>query len=263
MLDVHCGDALTVLKTLPEESVQCCVTSPPYDNLRQYGGYEWNFEDIAMQLVRVMCVGGIICWNVADSVINGSETLSSFKQAIFFKESCALRVHDTMIYHKTNFGHPESVRYHQLFEYVFIFSKGTPRCFNPLRDKKNAWAGTGTFGRNSVREANGQMGERKRNIITELGMRGNVWSGKTAGQEGQICQGSKHPAPMPEWLARDLVLSWSNCNDTILDPFGGSGTTGAVALEVGRKAILIELNPDYVKLIHERCASVTPGLQFK
>lgn len=253
------GDAFEQLRLLPDESVQCCVTSPPYDNLREYGGHSWDFEGIARELTRVMCLGGVICWNVGDSVVDGSETLSSFRQALFFKDSCGLRVHDTMIYHKSNFGHPERVRYHQLFEYVFVLTKGAPHCFNPLIDKRNVWQGTGTFGRNTVREADGTMSERTRNVISEYGMRGNVWSGKTAGQEGQLCKGSEHPAPMPEWLARDLVLSWSNVGDTVLDPFGGSGTTGMVAIELGRKAVLIELNPDYVKLIHQRC-DVTPGL---
>jgi DNA modification methylase len=253
------GDALTRLRELPDESVHCCVTSPPYDNLRTYGGFAWDFEGIALELYRVMCSGGTVCWNIGDSVVDGSETLTSAKQKIFFREQCGFRIHDTMIYEKSNFGHPEKNRYHNLFEYIFILSKGAPKTFNPIRDKRNIWAETGTFGRNSVRERDGTMSVRTRNLISEYGMRGNVWRGNTAGQEGQLCKGSIHPAVMPEWLAHDLVLSWSNVGDTILDPFAGSGTTGQVALELGRKAILIELNPKYVELIKQRC-DVTPGL---
>jgi site-specific DNA-methyltransferase (adenine-specific) len=261
MLTILQGDALTRLRELPDESVQCCVTSPPYDNLRTYCGFSWDFEAIAKELYRVMCAGGIVCWNIGDSVVDGSETLTSAKQKIFFREQCDFRVHDTMIYEKSNFGHPERSRYHQLYEYVFILSRGKPRVFNPICDKRNTWAGTGTFGRNSVREKDGSMGIRKRNLITEFGMRGNVWRGPTSGQEGQLCNGSIHPAVMPEWLAHDLVLSWSNVGDTILDPFAGSGTTGMVALELSRKAILIELNPKYCDLIRKRC-TVTPGFAF-
>lgn len=163
-----------------------------------------------------------------------------------------------MIWHKTNFSAPSSNRYHQVFEYVFVFSKGSPRCFNPLKDKKNLWAGTGTFGKNTIRVDNDRLEERPRNIITENGMRGNVWYGNTAGQE-DCCESAIHPAKMAEWLAHDLIISWSNVGDTVLDPFGGSGTTGKQAIELGRSAILIELNPDYIPIIEQRC-SVTLGL---
>ncbi len=252
------GDAVANLRTLETGSVQCVVTSPPYDALRTYGGFTWDFEATAKELYRVMCAGGIVCWNIGDAIIDGSETLSSFKQAIFFKERCGFRVHDTMIYEKHNFAHPEINRYHQLFEYVFILTKESPRCFNPLRDKRNSWAGTGTFGRNSVREPDGSMSVRPRTLISEFGMRGNIWKGLTGGSE-TLCNGSIHPAVMPEWLAHDLILSWSNVGDMVLDPFGGSGTTGRCAIELGRKAILIELNPKYCDLIRQR-TNVTPGL---
>ena len=240
---------------MPDRSIQCCVTSPPYDSLRTYGGYTWDFEATARELQRVMVVGGIICWNVGDSVVDGSETLTSFKQAIFFKDVLGLRVHDTMIYEKVNFGHPEKVRYHQAFEYVFILSTGAPRCFNPLKDKPNVYAGTQTWGRNSVREANGEMTLRKKNTITDFGMRLNVWRGKTSGQERSTA-GSLHPAAMPEWLAGDLILSWSNPGDTVLDPFAGAGTVGLMANKHGRKSLLLELNPEYCQITANRLAGV-------
>lgn len=252
------GDALVELPKLRDGSVQLVVTSPPYDDLRRYGGHAWDFEGIARQLFRVLCGGGVLCWNVGDSVVNGSETLTSAKQKIFFREQVGFRVHDTMIYEKSNFGQPSSNRYHQMFEYVFVLSKGAPRCFNPIKDKPNAWAGTQTFGRNTLREANGSMGERKRNVITEFGMRGNVWKGNTRGQE-DCCDGVAHPAMMPKWLARDLIRSWSNPGDAVLDPLAGSGTTLTEALLLGRSAIGIEIAEQYLPLIRQRTA-VTPGL---
>ncbi len=150
------GDAVANLRTLETGSVQCVVTSPPYDALRTYGGFTWDFEATAKELYRVMCDGGIVCWNVGDSVVDGSETLTSAKQKIFFREQCGFRIHDTMIYEKTNFAHPETSRYHQLFEYVFILSKGSPRVFNPLMDRKNIYAGQGPYGKNVFRERNGK-----------------------------------------------------------------------------------------------------------
>lgn len=258
MLSILSGDALEKLRELPDESVQCCVTSPPYDNLRTYGGFTWDFEATAKELYRVMCGGGIVCWNVNDSVVDGSETLTSCKQKIFFREACGFRVHDTMIYEKMNFPFPASTRYHQIFEYVFVLSKGEPRCFNPIKDRKNLTAGETTWGQNTQRQTNGQMYKALQRFSEEFGMRTNIWKGRTAGQENP-CKEIEHPATMPEWLAHDLVLSWSNTGDTVLDPFAGSGTTGRVALELGRRAVLIELNPDYVKLIEQRC-NVTLGL---
>ncbi len=252
------GDCCNRIREISDSSVHCVVTSPPYDDLRAYGGHPWNFEEIACQIYRVLCVGGVLCWNVGDSVIDGSETLTSLRQAIHFKDAVGFNVHDTMIYEKTNFGNPSHNRYHQMFEYVFIFSKGRPRVFNPIKDKRNAYAGAGTFGKNTFREADGTSGERTRNIIAEFGMRGNVWRGVTRGQE-DCCQGAEHPAMMPNWLAKDLILSWSNPGDLIADPFAGSGTTGVAALELGRRTVLIEANPEYITLIR-RQTHVTKGL---
>lgn len=257
-LTVLCGDSAQVLIGFDGESVQLCVTSPPYDNLRNYGGHPWHFERTATELFRVLCEGGVLCWNVGDATISGGETLTSFRQALYFVDQVGFRMHDTMIYEKSNFGQPSHNRYHQVFEHVFVLSKGRPRVFNPIKDKRNAYAGTGTFGRNTLRESNGQMGERARNIISEFGMRGNVWRGNTRGQE-DVCQSLDHPAMMPKWLARDLILSWSDNGDTVLDPFAGSGTTGKAAIENARNAILIEVNEDYIPVIEREC-DVTSGL---
>ncbi len=262
MLTILCGDCVEVMREIPDGSIQLCVTSPPYDNLRTYGGFRWDFEQTAKQLYRVLCDGGILCWNVGDSVVDGSETLTSAKQKIFFREECGFRIHDTMIYQKTNPSNPSDNqrRYNQVFEYVFILSKGRPATFNPIRDKKNSSFGVRRFGakirRDKDGEFNGYFSGRK--PAEEFGLRGNVWRGNSAAQEN-VCVLREHPAPMPEWLAHDLVLSWSNVGDIVIDPLAGSGTTGKVALELGRKAVLIELNPSYVKLIEQRC-NVTIGL---
>lgn len=255
------GDAVVQLQTLGTGSVQLTVTSPPYDNLRTYGGHSWDFEEIAKELYRVTCEGGIVCWNVGDSVVNGSETLTSFRQAIYFKNTVGFRVHDTMIWQKPNFANPASNRYHQLFEYVFVLSKGKPRCFNPIKDKLNKYL-NGPVGKNTVRQTNGDMEEKyhQRAPLSEFGMRGNVWKGNTSGQE-DMCGDFDHPATMPNWLAHDLILSWSNVGDIVLDPMAGSGTTGKEAIQLGRKAILIEINPEYIPIIESECTT-TMGLNL-
>jgi DNA modification methylase len=255
------GDALAELKKLSNRSLHLVVTSPPYDKTRTYGlaKLDWNFEGMALELFRVLQDGGVLCWNVGSQVVKGSESLTPFKQAIYFREKCGFTLHDTMIYERLNFSHPEKVRYHQMFEYVFVFSKGVPRCFNPIKDKVNATAGcVGNLGVNTFTEADGTKSVRSKKVTAKMGMRGNVWKGKTRGQE-DMCEVLPHPAMMPKWLARDLIISFSNQGDTVLDPMCGSGTTLHEALKLGHNAIGIDINPEYIELARHRC-HITPGL---
>lgn len=256
---VICGDSAAVLATLDSKSVQLCVTSPPYDDLRTYNGHSWHFMATAQELWRVLCDGGVVCWNVNDATVNGSETLTSFKQAIAFV-NLGFRLHDTMIWHKPNFSNPSSNRYHQLFEYIFVLSKGAPRVFNPIKDKPNKYP-NGPWGKNTFRKPTGEMEERPFKPAEPFGMRGNVWSGNTVGQENGA-RSLPHPAMMPKWLARDLILSWSDAGDTVLDPFLGSGTTLFAALALKRKAIGVDVSEEYIALVRTQLeAAVKPQEQ--
>lgn len=261
-MSVHFGDCRQSMREMIAEGVrvELCVTSPPYDDLRTYGGHTWDFEGTALALYDILVDGGIACWNVGDSVVDGSETLTSAKQKIFFREQCGFRIHDTMIYEKINFANPERVRYHQLFEYVFVLTKGAPRCFNPIRDKENVSFGRGPLGLKKTRQPDGTMkADPCGRVSPEWGMRGNVWRGPTSAQE-DVCNTIGHPATMPLWLARDLIESWSNPGDTVLDPFFGSGTTGEAAERLGRKWLGIEINRAYEPLINDRTAQA--GMVF-
>ncbi len=245
---VICGDCVDVMQRLDIASIDLVVTSPPYDNLRTYDGYTWDFKATANRLMEVLKPGGVICWIVGDQVIDGSESLTSFKQAIYFKEQCGLRMHDTMIYAKKNCSFPGGVRYHQCAEYIFVLSKGRPRTFNPICDKINTWAGQTSFGIKSHRKRDGSFSNSRRTIYAPLGMRGNVWEGKTRGQE-DICEAQDHHAVMPQWLARDLIRSWSNKGDLILDPMAGSGTVGEQAGILERDSILIDISKKSCRLM--------------
>jgi DNA modification methylase len=262
VLRIICGDAAEVLAGLEAESIDLCVTSPPYDRLRDYGGHEWDFEKIALELYRVLRKGGVLCWIVGDSTVDGSETLTSAKQKIFFREQCGFRIHDTMIYEKSNPGNPSDAqgRYNQCVEYIFVLSNGRPRTFNPIRDKPNVSFGVMRYGRKTRRDPNGKhngfFSDRK--PAAEFGLRGNCWRGNTAAQE-DCCVAREHPAPMPKWLARDLIISWSNPSDVVLDCFAGSGTVAMEAIQLGRRTLAIEINPDYIPIIERSCA-VTVGL---
>ncbi len=244
------ADSVAGLKQIPDNSVELVVTSPPYDDMRTYGGkLKWDFKGTATQIKRILVSGGVCCWNVNNSTVKQSETCTAEHQKIFFVEKLKLRCHDTMIWDKNNFANPERARYHQMFEYVFIFSKGKPRAWNPIKDKPNSTAGrVGTYGRNTYTKRDGFKDERQSQVTAEFGMRGNVWRGNTRGQE-DLCKNLPRTAMMPKWLARDLILSFSNNGDTVLDCFGGSGTTGMEALKIGRNTIIIEKDPKALPVI--------------
>lgn len=231
------------------ESVHLIVTSPPYDNIRTYNGHNvWSFEDTAKQMYRVLCNGGITCWVVNDSMRDGCESLTSCKQKIFFVEQCGFRCR-TLIYQKRNFSHPNKDWYHSVFEYVFVLSKGKSRTWNPIIDRPNKTAGcVGNLGVNTFTEADGSKSVRSKKITAAVGKRHNVWLGNTRGQE-DMCIELKHPAMMPKWLARDLIRSFSNPGEIVLDPMAGSGTTAMQALALGRRAISIDSNQEYVQAL--------------
>ncbi len=233
---------------MPPESVDLVVTSPPYDDLRTYGGHVWDFERLAGELTRVLKHGGVIVWVVADATVNGSETLTSMRQAIHFKDVCGLNVHDTMVYQKNGQGAVGSIRaYWQEWEYMLVLAKGEPHAVNRIEDRKKARMGKETVN-SSRRKADGTMPESKRIITKEMGIRPNVWKYDTGGRD------TDHPAPFPHALASDHIQSWSNPGDVVLDPFAGSGTTLKAAKELGRRFLGIEINPEYVKICHRRLA---------
>ena len=243
------GDCLEIMKKIPDKSIDLIVTSPPYDNLRDYKGYSFDFNFIAENLYRVIKDGGIVVWIVGDAVIDGSETGTSFKQALYFKE-IGFNLHDTMIYLKSGFTSPGSNRYHSVFEYMFILSKGTPKTFNPIKDKLNNYR---ISQGNTRRQKTGETIKIKDIHQEEYGQRYNVWiydaGFMLSAKEKYIFE---HPAIFPEKLAKDHILSWSNQNDIILDPFLGSGTTAVAAKELGRRFIGIEISEKYCEIARRR-----------
>lgn len=245
------GDCLERMKEIPDGSVDLTVTSPPYDNLRTYNGTagDWNeakWQDIIGELYRVTKPGGVVVWVVADATINGSETGTSFKQALWAMQ-CGFRLHDTMIYQKAGTGACGSnLAYWQSFEYMFVWSRGKPTTVNRIADQPNAYAGTSAgCGRLS---ATGAARDKKRRIVPDFAVRPNIWRlHPSAGNDR-----TGHPAPFPEALARDHILSWSNEGDTVFDPFMGSGTTGKMAVLHSRDFIGIERDPTYFAIAERR-----------
>jgi len=245
---IICGDNVTIMREWPDECIDLTVTSPPYDNLRIYKGFSWDFEALAKQLFRVTKIGGVVVWVVGDATINGSETGTSFKQALYFKE-IGFNLHDTMIYQKQGVVFPHHNRYYQAFEYMFIISKGSPKSYFPIKDKKNITTGKVRVYR-TERQKDGSLKRRdgKGKETKDFSIRTNVW----LMHNNRKGQNTIHPAVFPLRLAIDHIRSWSNPGDLILDPFIGSGTTAIAAIRLQRKFIGIDIATEYCDLAKSR-----------
>ena len=258
MINLMLGDCLERMKEIPDGSVDLTVTSPPYDNLRTYNNtLDWGehvWKPVLEELFRVTKKGGVVVWVVGDATIKGSETGTSFRQALYAKE-IGFNLHDTMIWEKSTFSAVGALktRYAPVFEYMFILVKGKLKTFNPIKDKPNKHFGVkhhGTYrkGDGTTKEV---VGKSKGKIVAEYGQRHNVWQ---VNEEKVL--NKLHPAVFPEQLANDHIISWSNEGDIVFDPFMGSGTTGKMAILNNRKFIGIEKNETYFKIAQDRIAAI-------
>ncbi len=249
------GNCLDVVKKIDNESIDLTITSPPYDNMRTYndnielwGEHVW--KSVLESLYRVTKQGGVVVWVVNDATINGSETGTSFKQALWAME-CGFNLHDTMIWNKGNFTAVGTLktRYASVFEYMFIFSKGKPITFNPIKDRLNKCYGE-TY-HQTIRQVDGSTKDgcgKGKKKIAKYGQRHNVWLVFPEKSNSKRC----HPAQYPECLVKDHILSWCNEYDTVFDPFMGSGTTGVVCKNLNRHFIGIELDELYFEIAKQR-----------
>ena len=247
-------NCLDTMGKMTDGFIDLTVTSPPYDNLRTYNGYSFDFEAVAKELYRVTKHGGVVVWVVGDATIKGSETGTSFRQALFFKE-IGFNLHDTMIYRKNSLTFPDINRYYQCFEYMFVFSKGSPKTSNLLADKPNKQANKQITG--SYRNIDGSLkkvsGSKNKRSIKPFGIRWNVWEYNTGWQHSYTEDYlRKHPAIFPEALANDHIISWSNEGDLVYDPFMGSGTTAKMAIINKRNWIGSEISKEYCEIIEKR-----------
>jgi len=247
--NIYNENCLDTMKRMDDNFIDLTVTSPPYDNLRKYNGYSFDFENIAKELYRVTKDGGIVVWIVGDATIKGSETGTSFRQALYFKE-IGFNLNDTMIYRKLNYLPVTSCRYEPQFEYMFILSKGKVKTFNPIM-KPNKSAGN----KGGTHRHNGNDLEKlhtNNGIIKKEGRRTNVWDVACGSMNSKDKISFKHPATFPEKLANDHIISWSNEEDIVYDCFMGSGTTAKMCVLNNRKYIGSEISKEYVDLANER-----------
>ena len=256
---VH-GNCLEVMKDFEDNCIDLTVTSPPYDNLRTYKGYDFPFEEIVKELYRITKEGGIVVWIIGDATVNGNETGTSFTQALYFQK-VGFNLHDTMIFQKANpIPQIYRKRYNNVFEYMFVFSKGTVKKHNPIKiDCLHAGLEL-----NGTTYKNYSKGEQKReklaNPVKSQKIKGNIWE-YVVGKRKEDQEAKGHPAPFPCELARDHIISWTDKGDLVFDPMCGSGTTCRVAHELDRKYIGIDISEEYCNLARERIRKVFGGTQ--
>lgn len=253
------SDCLKGMKQLPSDYVDLTVTSPPYDELRTYDGYSFDFENIAKELYRVTKSGGVVVWVVADATRKGSETGTSFRQALHFID-IGFNLHDTMIFLKENALPRQNNRYEQHFEYMFVLSKGKPKTTN-LKRIPSKKAGVGA--KRTARDHDKDDITKRYNIVADTKLAGNVWSYHVGmNMSTKDVEAFEHPAIFPEQLALDHILSWTNPGELVMDIFAGSGTTAKMALLHERNFIGFEISEKYVQIARRRIENVQPAMIF-
>lgn len=247
-ITLHLQDCIEWMQSVDSDSIDMTLTSPPYDKIRNYEGYSFDFESTAKELYRITKPGGVVIWNVADQTVNGSETCTSMKQALYFVE-CGFKLHDTMIYLKKNPMPSSGKRYHQSWEYIFCFSKGVPNTFNPIEVEckyANLNANQkyrGVDGKKNYKVTKRNAVSKVKNVFEYIIGGGHTTKDKIA---------FEHPAIMPEKLAEDQIKTWTNEGDVVIDPFAGSGTTAKMCLMNHRKFYGCEISEEYCNIFIKR-----------
>ena len=248
-----CGDCLEIMKKMPDDYIDLTITSPPYDDLRNYNS-TFDIKEIARQLYRITKKGGIVVWNVNDKIKKGSKSLTSFKQAIIFNE-VGFNVNDIMIWEKTNpMPQVKQPRYNQVFEYMFVFSKGKPKTFNPIM--VNCKSANKGYKSTCKKITKGKERTYKEFKINEQKVDSNIWKFAVAQNK------TEHPAVFPLELPTRHIKSWSNKGDLVLDCFMGSGTTGIVCKSLNRKFIGIEIDKKYFEIAKKRIENTNVQLNI-
>lgn len=256
---IVCGDCVASLREFPENVIDLTITSPPFDNLRGYtDGAEFGFPDLAKELYRVTKPGGVVVWVAGDETVDGSETGTSMRQALYFKDEAGFNLHDTMVFRRNSVKHPDKLRYYNCWQYMFVFSKGRPKTINLIRDHRNKTAGKKETAK-TQREKDGSFvpkwGIKVKKVRPLYSVRWNVWTydvGSLIMAEDRLWV--EHPAVFPLKLAEDHVRTWTEEGDLVLDPMCGSGMVPIAAKKLKRTYVGLDVSAEYCELSRKRLA---------
>lgn len=256
MIDVntiHNENCISTLERMPDEFLDMTLCSPPYDDLRAYNGYDLPLDELVRLLYAKTKLGGVVIWVVGDKTEDGSESLSSFDHAIAFVRGGKFKLHDTMLYVKNNpIPSDCGKRYRQSFEYMFCFSKGSPKTFNPIMEPtKSAGKKIKAFRITQEGRGNVPTEDIGRQIKTER-KASNIFTYNVGTSSATDRIAFRHPAIFPERLAEDQIGTWTNEGDLVYDCFMGSGTTAVAACNMRRQFIGSEISSEYVEVANER-----------
>lgn len=254
----------TLGERVPDDAIDMTLTSPPYDDLRDYNGYHFPVEEIAALLFQKTKPGGVVVWVIGDKTHNGSESLSSFDHAIRFVRTGGFNLHDTMLYVKNNpIPSDCGKRYRQAFEYMFCFSKGSPKTFNPIMEPtKSAGQAIKAFRITEAGRGNVPAEDIGRKIKSER-KASNIFTYNVGTSSASDRIAFRHPAIFPEKLAADQISTWTDPGDLVYDCFMGSGTTAKICSDLGRRWVGSEISPEYVEIAHRRLAAIDTAAQVK
>lgn len=249
---IICGDAVEVLKTLPDESVDLVVTSPPYDELRVYNGFSLDLHAVGVELYRVMKDGGIVAMVIQDSTKDFGKSLTSFRTIVDWCDNIGFKLFETCIYHKNGTeGAWWKSRFRVDHEYMPIFLKGRkPQYFNKEPLKIPSKHGGKVMSGSGNRKTDGTTTAVVRREINPMKCRGTVWDYLMAGDKNPLKR--RHPAVFPDKIPFDFIKCFCPEGGVVLDPFVGSGSTAVMAKVLERKYIGIDISREYCDLAEER-----------
>tara|TARA_Y100000034_G_C6875037_1_gene400043 strand:- start:483 stop:1289 length:807 start_codon:yes stop_codon:yes gene_type:complete len=253
--NIICGDNIEVMRAIPENSIDLVVTSPPYDNIRDYKGYNMDLHNVGHQVHRVLKEGGVCVMIIQDGTKNFGKSLTSFRTIVDWCDSFGFKLFETVIYKKHGVaGAWWSKRFRVDHEYIPIFLKGKrPQYFNKEPLKIPSIHGGKTLTGCATRLTNGKTLKAKKVTINKLKCRGTLWDYTTCGDGSKLKH--KHPATFPNMLPYDIIECFCPEDGIVLDPFNGSGTTCVAARSLNRNYVGIESSREYCDIAIERLST--------
>lgn len=259
--EIYCIDCVEGMKKIPDNSVDIVVTSPPYDGIRDYNGFNFDLHETGRGLIRILKEGGIVAMVIQDQTKNFGKTLTSFKTIIDWCDNIGFKLFECVIYRKHGSeGAWWTNRFRVDHEYMPIFLKGEkPQYFNKENLKVPSIHGGKVMTGSGSRRTDGKTNARVTRPINTMKCRGTIWNYLMAGDKDPIKR--QHPAPFPDQIPLDFIECFCPPGGVVLDPFMGSGSTAVAAKKLNRKYIGFDTSEEYIKIAHARLRNTETQLK--